>query len=194
MSGYGPYASSSLGPTSLHVGGSGTGAARRLSKLGGTAPNPRRKKGKRLVLQPFRRRIINCILYSALLVFSVGIYKGSGYFPATLDRQRTSSRTFFTSPARNGSFQTLATEAHTDITTQGLYEEIRFLNEDGGVWKQGWNVQYKGNEWDKEKLKVIVVPHSHNDPGWLRTVEEYYQERTKSILSTIVTSLKKVRI
>ncbi|KAG6541622.1 hypothetical protein Mapa_017015 [Marchantia paleacea] len=192
MSGYGPYAGSSLGPTSLHVGGSGTGAARRLSKLGGGAPNPKRKRAKRPILQSFRRRFINCVLYSALLVFSLGIYKGSRYFPASIDGQEDSSNTFFSFlPAHNGSFLTGVSEAKTDITTQGLYEDIKFLNEEGGVWRQGWNVQYEGDEWNTEKLKVVVVPHSHNDPGWLRTVEEYYQERSKSILSTIVSSLKK---
>lgn len=51
-------------------------------------------------------------------------------------------------------------------------------------------MKYKGNEWDKKKLKVFVVPHSHNDPGWLYTVEEYYQERSRKILSTIVQSLR----
>ncbi|KAL2621609.1 hypothetical protein R1flu_001814 [Riccia fluitans] len=196
MSGYGPYTSSTLGPTSLHVGGSGVGSgstSRRPSKLGASAgSNSKRKRSKRLGPQSFRRKIINCILYSALLLFSLGIYKGSRYFPTVLEGQGSSSATSFLHvSAGNGSFNTVAEDAHADITTQGLYEEIEFLDLDGGVWKQGWNVQYKGDEWDHEKLKVFVVPHSHNDPGWIRTVEEYYQERSRSILSTIVTSLKK---
>ncbi|KAL3680715.1 hypothetical protein R1sor_023671 [Riccia sorocarpa] len=191
MSGYGPYTSSSLGPTSLHVGGSGSGAPRRLSKLGAPSGNGKRKRGKRLVPQSFRRKIINCILYSALLLFSLGIYRGSRYFPAALESQGRSSISFLSASTRNASFKTAVGDALADITTQGLYEEIEFRDLDGGVWKQGWNVQYTGDEWDHEKLKVIVVPHSHNDPGWIRTVEEYYQERSRSILSTIVTSLKK---
>ncbi|KAG0553507.1 hypothetical protein M758_12G017800 [Ceratodon purpureus] len=82
-------------------------------------------------------------------------------------------------------------EAVVDITMKALYDKIAFDDRDGGVWKQGWDVRYKGSEWDQEKLKVFVVPHSHNDPGWIRTVEEYYQERTKHILDTIVASLLK---
>lgn len=62
---------------------------------------------------------------------------------------------------------------------------------DGGPWKQGWRVSYRGDEWDSEKLKVFVVPHSHNDPGWKLTVDEYYQSQSRHILDTIVEALSK---
>lgn len=81
--------------------------------------------------------------------------------------------------------------AVVDITTKDLYEKIEFLDVDGGAWKQGWSVTYKGNEWDSEKLKVFVVPHSHNDPGWKLTVEEYYDRQSRHILDTIVETLSK---
>lgn len=84
--------------------------------------------------------------------------------------------------------------ADVDITTKELYDKIQFLDEDGGPWKQGWRVSYKGNEWDEEKLKVFVVPHSHNDPGWKLTVEEYYDRQSRHILDTIVETLSKVNI
>ncbi|KAJ7014121.1 hypothetical protein NC653_003670 [Populus alba x Populus x berolinensis] len=81
--------------------------------------------------------------------------------------------------------------ATVDITTKGLYDRIQFLDEDGGPWKQGWRVSYKGDEWNSEKLKVFVVPHSHNDPGWKLTVEEYYDLQSRHILDTIVHTLSK---
>ncbi|XP_042497118.1 alpha-mannosidase 2-like [Macadamia integrifolia] len=81
--------------------------------------------------------------------------------------------------------------AVVDITTKDLYDKIEFLDVNGGPWKQGWRVTYKGNEWDSEKLKVFVVPHSHNDPGWKLTVEEYYVQQTRRILDTIVDTLSK---
>ncbi|CAN6198140.1 unnamed protein product [Urochloa humidicola] len=82
-------------------------------------------------------------------------------------------------------------EAPVDITTRDLYDRIQFLDVDGGAWKQGWEVKYRGDEWDGEKLKVFVAPHSHNDPGWIRTVEEYYDRQSRHILDTIVESLSK---
>lgn len=77
-----------------------------------------------------------------------------------------------------------------NITTQRLYDEIGFKNEEGGVWRQGWPITYDGAEWDERKLRVFLVPHSHNDPGWIRTLEEYYKEKTFNILNVIVQALK----
>ncbi|TYI75132.1 hypothetical protein E1A91_D07G253800v1 [Gossypium mustelinum] len=85
------------------------------------------------------------------------------------------------------------TGAAVDITTKDLYDKIEFLDKPGGAWTQGWKVSYKGDEWDSEKLKIFVVPHSHNDPGWKFTVEEYYQRQSRLILDTVVHTLSKDR-
>lgn len=46
-----------------------------------------------------------------------------------------------------------------------VYDLLPFDNPDGGAWKQGFQISYRGDEWAEQPLELFLVPHSHNDPG-----------------------------
>ncbi|CAD5223595.1 unnamed protein product [Bursaphelenchus okinawaensis] len=82
------------------------------------------------------------------------------------------------------------TNAKSDIQMLDVYDELKFDNPDGGVWKQGFDIKYdKKKVQEEKKLEVVVIPHSHCDPGWLQTFEGYYKAQTKNILDGMATNL-----
>mmetsp|Transcript_14897 Transcript_14897/g.14483 ORF Transcript_14897/g.14483 Transcript_14897/m.14483 type:complete len:109 (+) Transcript_14897:26-352(+) len=42
----------------------------------------------------------------------------------------------------------------------------------------------------QEDVTLFIVPHSHTDPGWIFTMEEYYKREVHSILNNVLTQLK----
>ncbi|EUB56256.1 Alpha-mannosidase 2 [Echinococcus granulosus] len=81
--------------------------------------------------------------------------------------------------------------SRADIETGPLYDNIPFKNEAGGVWKQGFNISYSPSDWNNKKLEVLVLPHSHQDPGWLMTLNEYFEKSTHRGLDATVDFLGK---
>uniref|UniRef100_A0A5S6QB32 Alpha-mannosidase n=1 Tax=Trichuris muris TaxID=70415 RepID=A0A5S6QB32_TRIMR len=86
-----------------------------------------------------------------------------------------------------------ATVIHNGVQMLDLYEKLSFDNPDGGVWKQGWEVKYDPNKsgLNGPTLKVFVVPHSHTDPGWVKTFDQYYASSVQGIFDSMVEFLSR---
>ncbi|CAJ0933285.1 unnamed protein product, partial [Mesorhabditis belari] len=74
---------------------------------------------------------------------------------------------------------------------ENLYQTLSFTN--ASIWVNGHNLTFKEPPKTPKNKKLIVhlLLHSHIDPGWLRTFEEYYNEKVKTILTGAVEGLVK---
>ncbi|KAL3914070.1 MAG: hypothetical protein SGILL_006248 [Bacillariaceae sp.] len=72
-----------------------------------------------------------------------------------------------------------------------MNQELPFANPNGGTWTQGWDVQPVPIDDPSKPLQIFVVPHSHCDPGWIKTFDDYFQSQTKGILTAVFQALPK---
>eukprot|EP00039_Didymoeca_costata_P010793 m.146168 g.146168 ORF g.146168 m.146168 type:complete len:1199 (+) comp14965_c0_seq2:71-3667(+) len=100
-------------------------------------------------------------------------------------------RSYLAKGGNNPNVCTLASseKSSAKITVEEMYERNPFNDPEGGAWKQGFEISYNPKEWDDSPLRVWVVPHSHNDPGWIHTVDEYFNRQTKNILDNVIQTL-----
>ncbi|XP_077318426.1 alpha-mannosidase 2 [Lithobates pipiens] len=87
-------------------------------------------------------------------------------------------------------FASAVSSQKSQVQMLDVYDILPFDNPDGGVWKQGFDLSYDEHEWDNEILQVFLVPHSHNDPGWLKTFDDYFRDQTMHILNNMLLKLQ----
>lgn len=78
------------------------------------------------------------------------------------------------------------------MNTENIYSALNLTAPlRGNFWNESFDLRSKMQSKNQNvpPLKVFILNHSHNDPGWLMTFQQYFDKLTKKILDLLVEKL-----